>query len=247
MTTLIQLCSPAWLQRSLRATVLAVAATVAVPTLVQAQGVTATLDNAASTERLIAEFGGWVGNRHDADQVITTLRSGRPTAMAGAASQQPATGALGYGEVRLALKLAQGALAQQGVAYPDAAQLQAALHGGVLRTAQGEQTLEGVLPQKAQGTGWATMADRYGLTTEDMLPPPGKAVTVKRLAEPSAKTKAKAGAKGRAKTSAKAKSATKGSAKSSAKKTTGKTKAKATGKATKAASSKAKPAAAAKK
>lgn len=253
MTTFIQLCSPAWLQRSLRATVLAVAATVAVPTLVQAQGVTATLDNAASTERLIAEFGGWVGNRHDADQVITTLRSGRPTAMAGAASQQPATGALGYGEVRLALKLAQGALAQQGVAYPDAAQLQAALHGGVLRTAQGEQTLEGVLPQKAQGTGWATMADRYGLTTEDMLPPPGKAVTVKRLAEPSAKTKAKAGAKGRAKTSAKAKSATKGktaakgSAKSSAKKTTGKTKAKATGKATKAASSKAKPAAAAKK
>lgn len=242
MTTFIQFCSPEWLLRSLRATVLAVAAAVAVPALVQAQGVTATLDNAASTERLIAEFGGWIGNHHDADQLITTLRSGRPTATAGAASREPATGALGYGEVRLALKLAQGALAQQGVAYPDAAQLQAALHGGVLRTAQGEQTLEGVLPQKAQGTGWATMADRYGLTTEDMLPPPGKAVTVKRLAEPSAKAKAKAGAKGKAKTSAKAKSSTKGkaAAKSGVKKATGKT----TGKATKAASSKAKPAAA---
>lgn len=250
MTTFIQFCSPEWLQRSLRATVLAVAAAVAVPALVQAQGVTATLDNAASTERLIAEFGGWVGNRHDADQLITTLRSGRPTATAGAASREPATGALGYGEVRLALKLAQGALAQQGVAYPDAAQLQAALHGGVLRTAQGEQTLEGVLPQKAQGTGWATMAERYGLTTEDLLPPPGKPVVVKRLMEPSAKAKAKAGAKGKAKSSAKAKSSTKGkaaakgSAKSSAKKATGKTAGKTTGKATKAAHSKAKPSAA---
>ncbi|WP_296509386.1 hypothetical protein [Rhodoferax sp.] len=238
MTTFIQFCSPEWLQRCLRATVLAVAAAVAVPALVQAQGVTATLDNAASTERLIAEFGGWIGNHHDADQLITTLRSGRPTATAGAASREPATGALGYGEVRLALKLAQGALAQQGVAYPDAAQLQAALHGGVLHTAQGEQTLEGVLPLKAQGTGWATMADRYGLTTEDMLPPPGKPVVVKRLMEPSAKAKAKAGAKGKAKTSAKAKSSPKGKAgaKSGVKK--------ATGKATKAASSKAKPAAA---
>lgn len=216
MSNIFQLCSPVWLQRGLRATVLTIACAVAAPAWVQAQGVTATLDNAASTERLIAEFGSWIGNPHDADQVVTTLRSGRPTATAGAASLEPATGPLGYGEVRLALKLAQGALAQQGVTAPNASQLQAALHGGALLTPQGEQMMEGVLPQKAQGTAWATMAGRYGLTTEDLLPPAGKAVVVKRAAEPSANVRANA--KTKAKSGAKAKPSAKGKAKATGKK-----------------------------
>ena len=216
MSNIFQLCSPVWLQRGLRATVLTIACAVAAPAWVQAQGVTATLDNAASTERLIAEFGSWIGNPHDADQVVTTLRSGRPTATAGAASLEPATGPLGYGEVRLALKLAQGALAQQGVTAPNASQLQAALHGGALLTPQGEQMMDGVLPQKAQGTAWATMAGRYGLTTEDLLPPAGKAVVVKRAAEPSAN--ARANAKTKAKSGAKAKPSAKGKAKATGKK-----------------------------
>lgn len=214
MSNIFQLCSPVWLQRGLRATALTIACAVAAPALVQAQGVTATLDNAASTERLIAEFGSWIGNPHDADQVVTTLRSGRPTATAGAASLEPATGPLGYGEVRLALKLAQGALAQQGVTAPNASQLQAALHGGALLTPQGEQMMDGVLPQKAQGTAWATMAGRYGLTTEDLLPPAGKAVVVKRAAEPSAK----ANSKTKAKSGAKAKPSAKGKTKATGKK-----------------------------
>ncbi|NBX20495.1 MAG: hypothetical protein EBR58_03525 [Betaproteobacteria bacterium] len=230
MTSIFQICSPVWLRRGVRATVVAMACAVAAPALVLAQGVTATLDNAASTERLISEFGGWIGNRHDADQLVTTLRSGRPTATEdqlvttlrsgrptateGAASKEPATGPLGYGEVRLALKLAQGALAQQGVAYPNPDQLQAALHGGVLRTPQGEQVMDGVLPQKARGTGWANMAERYGLTMEDLLPPPGKAVTVKSAKQSAAKGKAKAGAKGKAS----AKASSNGKAKASAKK-----------------------------
>ena len=144
------------------------------------------------------------------------MRSGRPTATAGAASLEPATGPLGYGEVRLALKLAQGALAQQGVTAPNASQLQAALHGGALLTPQGEQMMEGVLPQKAQGTAWATMAGRYGLTTEDLLPPAGKAVVVKRAAESSANVRANA--KTKAKSGAKAKPSAKGKAKATGKK-----------------------------
>lgn len=217
MTSIFQICSPVWLRRGVRATVVAMACAVATPALVLAQGVTATLDNAASTERLISEFGGWIGDRHDADQLVTTLRSGRPTATEGAASITPATGPLGYGEVRLALKLAQGALAQQGVQYPDSAQLRAALHGGSLRTAQGEQMMDGVLPQKTQGVGWAAMAERYGLSMEDMLPPAGKAVTVKQapssVAKATGKTKAKAKTKGKVKTQAAAKSKAKPAAK----------------------------------
>ncbi len=205
---MFHLCSPARLQRGLRTAVLAAVVSLVGPAWVQAQGVTATLDNAAATERLLAEFGAWIGNPQEADQLVTALRSGRSTAAEGAASVAPATGPMGYGEARLALKLAQGALAQQGVASPDAAQLQAALHGGTLRTPQGEQVMEGVLPQKAQGIAWAAMAQRYGLRTEDLLPPPGKPVTVKSAKKKVSKGTSKAGTKARTKPQGKAKPGT---------------------------------------
>lgn len=163
---------------------------------VHAQNVPATLNSAADTERLLAEFGAWIGNPREAEDLVTTLRSGRVTSTEGAASLAPATGPLGYGEARLALKLAQGALNQQGVTAPDAAQLQAALHGGALSTPQGEHTLEGVLPQKAQGTGWAAMAQQYGVSVQDILPPanlPKVKAPAKR--KPAAKPKAKGSAK----------------------------------------------------
>ena len=100
-------------------------------------------------------------------------------------------------------------------------QPRAALHGGALLTPQGEQMMDGVLPQKAQGTAWATMAGRYGLTTEDLLPPAGKAVVVKRAAEPLAN--ARANAKTKAKSGAKAKPSAKGKAKATGKKAVKKT------------------------
>ena len=128
----------------------------------------------ASNERLVEEFSPLVGNNADTEALITSLRTGHATQTEGAASVDPATGPLGYGEVRLALKVAQGALAQQGITHPDGNQLRAALHGGVLKTEAGEQTLPGVLPLKSQGTGWATMAESYGVTALDMLPPPPK-------------------------------------------------------------------------
>ena len=127
---------------------------------------------AASTERLVAEFAPFVGSRGDTESLVTTLRSGRATSDTGPAGHVPATGPMGYGEVRLALKLAQGALKQQGVTAPTPEQISAALHGGRLQTEQGEQTLPGVLPQRQQGAGWAAMAQDYGLSTEDMMPPP---------------------------------------------------------------------------
>lgn len=205
----IQLHSASWLGRPARTlgrclramgAALALAAMCMVPAY--AQNVPATLNSAADTERLLAEFGAWIGNPREAEDLVTTLRSGRVTSTEGAASMAPATGPLGYGEARLALKLAQGALNQQGVTAPDAAQLRAALHGGALSTPQGEQTLEGVLPQKAQGAGWAAMAQRYGVSVQDILPPdnlPKVKAPVKR--KPAAK--GKSAAKPKAKSSAK--------------------------------------------
>ena len=178
--------------------------TINTPAEAQPDAPIASQSTAVSVERLVAEFGPWIGKADDIESISTTLLSGRATSTTGAASVPPATGPLGYGEARLALKLAQGALAQQGVTNPDADQLRVALHGGELRTAQGPQEVPGVLPQKVQGTGWGAMATGYGLSAQDMLPPPRPHVA-RAVAQPkpgkvaNAKSKAAAAKKGVAK------------------------------------------------
>ena len=127
---------------------------------------------AASTERLVSEFAPFLGSHADTEALVTTLRSGRPTSDRGPASLVPVTGPMGYGEVRLALKLAQGALKQQGINAPSPEQISAALHGGSIQTAQGAQALPGVLMQRQQGEGWAAIAQTYNMSPEDMMPPP---------------------------------------------------------------------------
>ena len=164
------------------------------------------------TERLVTEFAPWLGSPQEAETLAQSLRSGQPVGN-GAASVAPATGALGYGEARLALKLAQGTLAQEGIDRPSAAQLQAALHGGTLDTANGPKQLPGVLPQRAQGQSWGVMAQSVGLSVEDLIPP--KSAAAKKVpASKAGKAKKKSG-----KASA-AKSGRKAVAKTSGKKTT---------------------------
>lgn len=124
----------------------------------------------AYAQRLVAEFSPWIGNPQDTEMLVHSLLGGQP-AGSGAASVAPATGALGYGEARLALKLAQNTLAQEGITQPSAAQLQAALHGGALDTANGSKQLPGVLPQRAQGQSWGAMAQSAGMSVEDLIPP----------------------------------------------------------------------------
>lgn len=143
------------------------------------------------TDRLVTEFAPWVGSPHEAEILAQSLRSGQPTG-SGAASVVPATGALAYGEARLALKLAQATLAQEGITQPNAAQLQAALHGGTLDTAAGPKALPGVLPQRAQGQSWGAMAQGVGLSVEDLIPP--RAATPKKTsASKAGKAKKKSG------------------------------------------------------
>jgi hypothetical protein len=169
------------------------------------------------SERLVAEFTPWLGNRDDTEALVNTLRSGQPARPTGAASVGPATGPMGYGEARLALKMAQGTLAQQGVAQPDTEQLRAALHGGVADTPGGVQELPGVLPLRAQGMGWAAIAERSGVPVADLMVPPPKAP---RQAQ-SAKHSKKPGHTAKASKKAPAKGAKVG-AKASAKKTSAK-------------------------
>jgi len=60
---------------------------------------------------------------------------------------------MGFGNVNIALSLAQQELLQQGITEPTPAQLQAALTGGTLSTSTGPKTLTGVLTLRSQGMG----------------------------------------------------------------------------------------------
>ena len=72
---------------------------------------------------------------------------------------------MGWGNVSHALALAQLSLRQAGIDNPTAADLQAALDGGTVTTADGKiVTLAGVLQQRAQGMGWGQIAKTYGST-----------------------------------------------------------------------------------
>lgn len=165
------------------------------------------------TDRLVTEFAPWVGSPQDTAALVQSLQSGQALGPGAASAGVPATGGLGYGETRLALKLAQATLVQEGVTQPSGAQIQAALHGGTLDTANGPKTLAGVLPQRAQGVSWGAMAQSAGLSVEDLIPP--KSAAPKKVARKPAKTKkasgkpaAKAGSKPKAKQAASPRKAT---------------------------------------
>jgi len=72
---------------------------------------------------------------------------------------------MGWGNVSHALALAAYSLHQAGIEQPTAAQLQAALDGGAVTDASGNNvTLPGVLQQRASGMGWGKIAQSYGTT-----------------------------------------------------------------------------------
>jgi hypothetical protein len=79
----------------------------------------------------------------------------------------PPTGKMGWGNVKIALALAQYSLASAGITHPTAAQLQAALNGGDVTVTNADgttttTTLKGVLQMRADGMGWGQIAQANG-------------------------------------------------------------------------------------
>src|SRR5438105_1895398 len=81
------------------------------------------------------------------------------------ASITPPTKPMGWGNVSHSLALARFALNQAGITNPTAAELQAALQGNSITTADGTTVkFPGVLQQRADGMGWGRIAQSYGTT-----------------------------------------------------------------------------------
>lgn len=121
--------------------------------------------------RISREFAGFAGSDENATALVTGLRNGTAVTLntivdgqPAATEFQPATGKMGYGNVKLSLALARESLAKAGITEPTPAQIVAALNGGSVTNADGTATtLAGVLALRAAGTGWGHIAKSLGV------------------------------------------------------------------------------------
>lgn len=134
-------------------------------------------------DELITSFTAFAGSGGNAASLVDGLRSGSLVTLATTASGggagitgtngtngtnglsfMPPTRAMGWGNVRHALTLAQRELAVHGITNPTPAELQAALTGGSITTATGgTATLAGNLTLRSEGMGWGKIAHTLGV------------------------------------------------------------------------------------
>ena len=110
--------------------------------------------------RLANQYSGWAGGQSNADALVAGLRNGAPVTLVTNGADRSVsiagftpTGPMSYGAVGNALNNAQRSLSRLGITHPSAEQIQAALIGGEIATANGS-----VVPMKGSvaargGTG----------------------------------------------------------------------------------------------
>jgi len=130
----------------------------------------------ATEAKLSAEFAEFLGGEEQASTVVSGLRQGTAfslesetdTTSTGSTTTptpstttiDPPTGTLGYGNVRITLKLAQAQLNQMGITQPTTEELSSVLLGGDINGTQ----VDGILAMRADGMGWGQIAKEFGIT-----------------------------------------------------------------------------------
>lgn len=118
------------------------------------------------TDKLVSTFSDFSGSPDNAASLVNGLRTGSPVTLSGPSGGSPGGEALtfsaptrpmGYGNIRIALSLAQTQLASQGITNPTPTQLQGALVGSTDST-----TTQGILQMRASGMGWGQIANSMG-------------------------------------------------------------------------------------
>ena len=124
-------------------------------------------------EDVIAEFAQFAGSERNAEQLVDALRVGAEAVLvdrdATVVRFDPPTGPLGYGNVAVALSLAQTLLASHGILDPHAADVAAALAGGELPVDGEWIEIEGVLSLRERGKSWSEVAEALGFTLGDAI------------------------------------------------------------------------------
>lgn len=122
--------------------------------------------------KLAAGFSDFAGSPENSASLVNGLRTGAPITLTdpGLVGGPPPnsttftspTKPMGYGNVRIALSLAQTQLASEGISNPTAAELQGALIGRTYVGPEGTTTTDGVLQMRASGMGWGKIANTMG-------------------------------------------------------------------------------------
>ena len=125
-----------------------------------------------ASHMLINSFSSLAGSPENAAALIGGLRSGGAITLTGPTGNgaTPAAGAtftaptkpMGYGNIRIALSLAQAELAKQGITRPTPQQLQTALLGSAA-AGGGQAAVPGILQMRADGMGWGKIAHTLGV------------------------------------------------------------------------------------
>jgi len=94
--------------------------------------------------RLAGQYAQWAGGQSNADALVAGLRTGTPVTLVTNGADRSVsiagftpTGPMSYGAVGNALNNAQRSLSRLGITHPSAEQIQAALIGGEIATANG--------------------------------------------------------------------------------------------------------------
>lgn len=134
--------------------------------------------------KLSQEFAKFLGSEEQAAQVVDGLRQGTSfslssgpgeaetgTAAGGdsasleAGAIEPPTGTMGYGNVKLTLRLAESKLQQMGITQPTSDELSAVLLGGDVNG----QAVDGILAMRADGMGWGEIAQQYDMKVGQIM------------------------------------------------------------------------------
>ncbi|HET9836145.1 MAG TPA: hypothetical protein VFP88_07385 [Rhodanobacteraceae bacterium] len=154
-------------------------------------GTTTTTTTGTEATRLANRYTTFAGSESNAEALVNALRNGTEATLDSTTTTtvtnpdgttttttsttpvtfQPATGKLGWGNVNIALALAQDELNQMGITDPTADQIEAVLNGGTLTSTDGttSQSLQGVLALRAEGEGWGQIANTLGFKLGDVV------------------------------------------------------------------------------
>ena len=154
---------------------------------------TSSIGTSVNTEsKLTNEFAEFLGSEEQAAIVVDGLRQGKSFSYTTGESEvfeketpieanntptpenpievdpniiEPPTDSMGYGNVKLTLKLAESKLAEMGITQPTNEQLSAVLPGGNIDG----QPVDGVLVMRADGMGWGEIAHQYNMKVGQLM------------------------------------------------------------------------------
>lgn len=128
------------------------------------------------TDQLVSKFTTFAGSTANAQALVGGLRNGGDITLQSTTPTIPSvtfdapTAPMGYGNIKIALSLAQAQLSAQGITQPTPAQIETALLGGSLTIANGSSVdVPGVLAMRSAGQGWGEIAHALGFKVGDLV------------------------------------------------------------------------------